>query len=106
MGAEGRGADWAAILDDFDQQLARVDLLTAELSDAGILLPLSDLAELAGDPGPIPIEMVDRARSVLAAQRAAMRRLEQLRTELARHIGVTRAVDARPDMAVYFDRSA
>ncbi len=105
-GAVARGADWSAILDEFEQQLARVDILTAELSEAGIVLPLSDLAELAADPGPIPQGMLERARSVLAAQREAMGRLERLRTDLARHIGVARAIDARPDVAVYLDRSA
>ena len=99
-------ADWAAILDEFEEQLARVDILTAELSDAGILLPLSDLAELAADPGPLPAAMRERALSVLEAQREAMGRLERLRTDLAKHIGVTRAVDTRPDVAVYLDRSA
>jgi hypothetical protein len=105
-GATERGADWAAILDEFEQQLARVDILTAELSEAGIVLPLSDLAELAAAPGPIPEAMRERAHSVLAAQRDAMSRLERLRTELAKHIGVARAVDTRPDVAIYLDRSA
>lgn len=106
MSPSSPGADWAAILDEFEEQLARVDILTAELSEAGIVLPLSDLAELAAEPGPLPEAMRERALSVLAAQREAMTRLERLRTDLARHIGVTRAADARPDVAVYLDRSA
>lgn len=97
---------WAAILDEFDAQLARVDLLTAELSDAGVVLPLSDLAELVADPGPLPEHLVARARTVLTAQQEAMARLEGLRRELSRHIGVARAADSRPDVAVYLDRSA
>lgn len=101
-----RGADWAAILDEFEEQLARVDLLTAELEEAGIPLPLSDLAELAAGSGPIPEGMRDRALSVLEAQREAMRRLERLRTDLARHIGLTRAASTRPDIAVYLDLTA
>jgi hypothetical protein len=99
-------AAWAAILDEFEEQLARVDALTAELTEAGFDLPLSDLAELASVPGPIPEAMRERALTVLAAQREAMGRMERLRTDLARHIGVTRAVSTRPDVAVYLDLSA
>jgi len=104
--AESRGADWAAILDEFEEQLARVDILTAELSEAGLTLPLSDLAELGTGAGPIPASMRARALSVLEAQREAMRRLERLRTDLSRHIGATRAASQRPDVAVYLDRTA
>jgi hypothetical protein len=100
------GADWAAILDEFDEQLARVDILTAELAEAGIVLPLSDLAELGAAAGPIPDDLRARALSVLAAQRAAMSRLESLRSDLAQHLAVTRAVSQRPDVAVYLDRTA
>lgn len=99
-------AEWGAILDEFEQQLARVDILTAELSDAGIMLPLSDVAELAAVPGPLPHGMRERALTILAAQREAMSRLERLRSELARHIGATRAASSRADVAVYLDRTA
>jgi hypothetical protein len=100
------GADWAAILDEFEEQLARVDLLTSELAEAGIVLPLSDLAELTADVGGIPESMRARAMSVLAAQREAMTRLERLRTDLSQHLTVTRAASQRPDVAVYLDRTA
>ena len=99
-------AAWAAILDEFEDQLARVDILTAELAEAGIELPLSDLAELATTSGPLPASMRERALSVLSAQREAMSRLERLRTDLARHIGVTRVASTRPDVALYLDRTA
>lgn len=101
-----RGGDWAAILDEFEQQLARVDILTAELSEAGIVLPLVGFPDLSASPGPIPDSMRERAATVLNAQREAMSRLERLRAELSKHIGVTRAVAPRPDVAVYLDRSA
>lgn len=98
--------DWAAILDEFERQLAVVDLLSADLDAGGMTLPLSDLAELVAEPGPVPDAMIDRATSVLAAQRDALGRLERLRSELSRHLGVARALDERPDVAVYLDRSA
>ena len=106
MSPETHGADWAAILDEFEEQLARVDILTAELSEAGITLPLSDLAELSAGAGPLPESMRARAFSVLEAQREAMARLERLRTELSQHIGVTRAASQRPDVALYLDQTA
>src|SRR5690606_30650710 len=89
LSPELRPVDWAAILDEFEAQLARVDLLAAELSDAGITIPLSDLTALRA-AGPIPESMRARALTVLEAQRDAMARLEHLRAELARHIGATR----------------
>ncbi|MGV3713227.1 hypothetical protein [Pseudolysinimonas sp.] len=99
-------AAWSEILDEFEEQLARVDILTSELADAGIVLPLSDLAQLGVDLGPIPESMRARALSVLEAQREAMGRLERLRTDLSQHLTVTRAASQRPDVAVYLDRTA
>lgn len=96
-------ADWAAILDEFEAELARVDGLTAELADAGVVLPFREPSD---GVGPIPEAMRERALTVLAAQRAAMQRLERLRADLAQHIGVTRAAARRPDVAVYLDRTA
>lgn len=100
---------WTAILDDFERQLGRVDLLTAELTEAGIGLPLGDLAAAAapaGDAGPLPAELRERAAAVLVAQREAMARLETLRAELARHLELTRALAPAPDVAVYLDSTA
>lgn len=99
---------WAAILDDFERELARVDLLAAELADAGVVIPLPVLGELPAiaDLGPIPEELRERALAILAAQRDAMTRLEELRADLARHIGLTRSASSRGDVAVYLDRSA
>lgn len=101
---------WGSILDDFERQLARVDLLAAELAEAGMAAPPAGLTTPAAvppaDPGPVPAELRQRADSVLAAQREAMARLETLRADLARHLGIARSLGARPDVAVYLDRTA
>lgn len=103
-----RASRWFEILADFELQLARVDLLAAELAGAGIVLSGDELAGLVpeGDPGPLPDAERRRALAILEAQKAAMAQLERLRLELARHIGMTRAATVRIPESVYLDRIA
>lgn len=103
-----RGTRWFEILADFELQLARVDLLAAELAGAGILLSDDERAGLipADDPGPLPDSERRRALAILEAQKAAMAQLERLRLELARHIGMTKAATVRIPDSVYLDRIA
>jgi len=103
---EARAAAWADILDEFEEQLARADILTVELADDGVALLPGELSTLPVDIGPLPEPMRARALTVLSAQREAMSRLERLRSDLSRHIGVTRSASQRADVAVYFDRTA
>jgi len=102
------GARWFEILADFELQLARVDLLAAELAGAGVVLSEDERAGLipVGDPGPMPESERRRALAILEAQKAAMAQLERLRLELARHIGMTRAATVRIPDSVYLDRIA
>ena len=103
-----RGARWFEILADFELQLARVDLLAAELAGAGIVLSPDERTGLipTGDPGPLPDSERRRALAILEAQKAAMAQLERLRLELARHIGMTRAASVRIPDSIYLDRTA
>ena len=102
------GARWFEILADFELQLARVDLLAAELAGAGVVLSEDERAGLipVGDPGPMPESERRRALAILEAQKAAMAQLERLRLELARHIGMTKAATVRIPDSVYLDRIA
>lgn len=98
---------WFEILADFELQLARVDLLAAELADAGVVLGADESAlALPDDPGPLPEAERRRALAILEAQKAAMAQLERLRLELARHIGMTKAATVRIPDSVYLDRIA
>lgn len=103
-----RGARWFEILADFELQLARVDLLAAELAGAGVVLPDDLRAGLIplDDPGPLPDSERRRALAILEAQKVAMAQLERLRVELARHIGMTRAATVRIPDSIYLDRTA
>lgn len=102
------GARWFEILAEFELQLARVDLLAAELAGAGVVLADVDGAGFApvGDPGPLPDSERRRALAILEAQKSAMAQLERLRVELARHIGMTKAATVRIPDSVYLDRIA
>lgn len=101
---------WFEILQEFERQLARVDLLTAELAGAGIVLTEEERAAAGWTPvggvGPLPDTDRQRALAILEAQRVAMAQLERLRVELARHIGMTRAASSRMPDSIYLDRSA
>lgn len=102
------GARWFEILAEFEMQLARVDLLAAELVGAGVVLSDEEYAVLipVDDPGPLPAAERRRALAILEAQKAAMAQLERLRLELARHIGMTRAATTRTPDSVYLDSLA
>ena len=106
--ADERAAGWFEILAGFELQLARVDLLAAELAGAGIVLSADERAGLipAGDPGPMTDSERRRALAILDAQKAAMAQLERLRLELARHIGMTKAATVRIPESVYLDQTA
>lgn len=103
-----RGARWFEILADFELQLARVDLLAAELVEAGVVLTDNERSGLvpADDPGPMPDSERRRALAILEAQKAAMAQLERLRVELARHIGLTKAATVRIPDSIYLDQTA
>ncbi len=101
---------WFEILQEFERQLARVDLLAAELAGAGVVLSEEERAAAGWVPvgavGPLPDTDRQRALAILEAQRVAMAQLERLRVELARHIGMTRAASSRTPDSIYLDRSA
>lgn len=99
---------WDEILRDFETQLARVDLLAAELAGAGVVVSEDERAGLVpiDDPGPLPDSERRRAMAILEAQKAAMAQLERLRVELARHIGMTKAATVRIPDSIYLDRTA
>lgn len=102
------GSRWFEILAEFETQLARVDLLAAELAGAGVVLSDEEYAALTptDDPGPLPDPERRRALAILEAQKAAMAQLERLRVELARHIGMTKAATTQMPDSLYLDSIA
>jgi hypothetical protein len=103
---EGPARRWAELLDGFERELARAEHLAGDAApDAGEPQPAPWLPPEG--LGALPESERERAIGILAAQRAAMARLEGLRAELARHIDVAKAATARPtDAAAYLDRIA
>lgn len=99
---DGPARRWAELLDGFERELASAERLADEVDD-DLVAPWRAPADL----GELPESERERARGILAAQRAAMARLERLRADLARHIDVAKAATARPtDAAAYLDRIA
>lgn len=93
--ASSRLARWEAVLTDLEASAAK--------AHEGNAVP-SPWAPPVG-LGPLPPELADRALEVVAAQRAALKRVEDARTGVLGHLGALRSLDAlrEPRAAVYLD---
>lgn len=83
-------AAWSQILDEFEHELESADEVqlsgSAEESETTAVIWSAPLV----DPGELPEDQRERAERVLAAQRRALARLEDLRGTVVQHIRATR----------------
>lgn len=97
-------SSWASTLDDFEARLvAQRDALDA--GEAGELAPFEPGLQL----GPLPQELSDRARDLLAQSEDLVRELSDNVVALGQDLAVVRTVDsstARPPQANFVDFSA
>lgn len=84
---------WSAALDDLERELD-----WAEQADRDVWTPPVGL-------GTLPAELVERATRILAAQRAAIARVDDERRDTGRHLAALRTVPSTTDAAasVYLD---
>ena len=100
---------WAGVLDELEYRLglAAVDAATHLRQDAapdgaiGVPAPWTPPSGI----GQIPVELIDRARALLAGQRELGAELEAGKNEIARHLAAIRSVPAMraPSASVYLD---
>lgn len=74
--AEAPANEWARILDRLEEQLT---------DSAAPWVP-------PADPGPIPVELIERARWLLADQHAAVEHLEVQQRQTAQHLTAIQSV--------------
>ncbi|MCY0903377.1 hypothetical protein [Arthrobacter sp. H14-L1] len=74
--AEAPANEWARILDRLEEQLTDPEVLWHPPADAG----------------PIPVELIERARRLLVDQHAAVGHLERQQRETAQHLAAIQSV--------------
>ena len=95
---------WASTLDDFEARLV-AQRSALDAGEAGELTPFVPGIEL----GPLPQELTDRARDLLAQSVDLVQELADNVTALGQDLAVVRTVDAstaRPPQANFVDFSA
>ncbi len=80
--AEAHDSKWHGILDRLEEQLT---------DSAAVWLP-------PADPGPIPVELIGRARRLLAAQHTAVGQLEVQQLQTAQHLAAVQSVPESADV--------
>jgi hypothetical protein len=95
---------WATTLDAFEARLVAQRALL-DVGEAGELAPFEPLTSL----GPLPTELLNRARELLAQAEDVERELADNVTALGQDLAVVRTLDAstaRPAQANFVDFSA